>query len=149
MGWMSVNQFKRRFGFGRTLGETVPIYETFFSVMTEKGEIRLDTKKRYIRVLLNPDGAAVLINKKTATRMATAIEDQLEGPPPAGTGNITKDKNGIKIYAYVKDGQGIRVVVREADTNHVFLEATSIPHLREKDSWELVWGLRQFAKKAL
>jgi hypothetical protein len=143
---MSINQFKHRYGFGRTIGEKVPDYETFFTLRTDAGELRLDRKKRYIRIFLNPEHAAVLLSRKAALKIARAIVKQLDGPEPVQTKDHQRDGNGIKCFVDIKDGQGIRVRLRESDSGHAFIETGSIPHLRSQDAWELVSALRAFAK---
>lgn len=143
MPWMSISKFKKEIG----IGEPLPYYEEFFIVNDGTAELTLDMKKRYIRIILRPDDAVILLTKEDAKNIAKAIEEKLEEKVKSIPMEIMKDRYGRKTYGAFRDGQGVCVRVQEADSKHVFIETTSIPHLRNADAQELVRSLRLFCKK--
>lgn len=151
--WMSVNQFKKRFDIGdsrmrrRKIKTPIYRYETIFSAKSPEGELTLQFKRRYIRILILPENSVVLLSKKDAAAMAKAVLENIDGSVDKIPRSVWKDKNGIKVYADFRDGQNVRIRIREADSRHVFIEAPKIPHLRVQDAKELVRALRLFSKR--
>lgn len=147
MAWMSINEFKRRHGFGKAYGDNVT-YEEFHSIKEKGLELSFEAKKRYVRMTARPMGAVFPLSADQASGIIEALEKKLEASVPGKWHykRVKKDGLGFKVYGQFNDAQDIAVVIREVDSEHAVILWVDggLPHLREKETKELVLALSKF-----
>jgi hypothetical protein len=153
MAWMSVNAFRRRFGFWKSGGgEREPVhYEEFHRVTKSGVELLFEAKKRYVRFYTDPIDSEVGLSHEDVKKVVEAFKKRLGiKVPRKGEGVVQKDPLGRKVYGVVADAYGVKVSVRETGSGNVVLdvENKAIPHLREAEATALISVLARAFKSA-
>lgn len=148
MAWMSINEFKRRHGFGNPYGEEKVTYEEFHSVKNKGTQLFFEAKKRYVRMATTPLDCVFPLSADQAAGIIEALEKKIEiaVPDKWHYKKIKKDSLGFKVYGQFNDAQDIAVVVREVDSGHAAILWVNMgfPHMRVQEVRELVLALSRF-----
>jgi hypothetical protein len=147
MAWLSINEFKRRYKFGRPAGEKEPMtYEEFFFLEKDGKELSLDAKKRYVRILISPIDSIFILSKPEVEKLVKALKKKVEGRIGNKLPLPSKDELGFKVYGEIVDPMGVKVVLKEAPAGTLSVQFESIPHLREGEVKTLILALKSFLK---
>lgn len=145
MTWMSINQWKKKYGIGLANEEGDVLYKEFFSLKMGARKLVFEAVKRYVRIFSDPSESVVAISRDRAKDLMEALSIQIDMPKPGKQKGIpTKDVLGFKVYGSFKDAMGVPIQVREVDAKHVSIVVEGIPHLRALEVSALIKALMLF-----